>query len=190
MDTRLAHFQASSLKATKGGGAKSKGARHREKGEEAEGLADGLGMLWAARAKRTQRNLLAKSTARVAPTGDAYRADPTTTPPQKPSPPPSPPSSPPLLQVEVEVDAPPPLLSKSAARRSSSGEIVAASVRKLSRQMSSGSFAKLNGYDPEQTYAAGVSDAEAAAAAAAAEGEKLQPPAEAAHTAAQEELVT
>ena len=66
----------------------------------------------------------------------------------------------PHVDVEVEVEAPPPPLSKSAAHRSSSGEIVAASVRKLSRQMSSRSFAKLNGYDPEQTYAAGVSDEE------------------------------
>ena len=66
----------------------------------------------------------------------------------------------PHVDVEVEVEAPPPPLSKSAAHRSSSGEIVAASVRKLSRQMSSSSFAKLNDYDPEQTYAAGVSDEE------------------------------
>ena len=65
---------------------------------------------------------------------------------------------------------------------------MAASVRTLSRQVSAGTFAILNGYDPEATYAAGVSDAEAAAAAAA-EGEQLQPPAEAAYTAAQEELV-
>ena len=80
--------------------------------------------------------------------------------------------------------------------------------------MSSGAFALLNGYDPAQTYAAGVSaaeaalpqprphphphpnahprqvsEAEAAAAVAAEEGEKLAPPAEAAHAAAQEELV-
>ena len=172
VDTGPAHYQSQSLKATKG--AKKGGGKPRGKSEEAEGLADGLGMLWAARAKRKSSG----TAVRVAPA-----AEPSSPP---PAPPPSPPPSPPLLGA----DAGDLTLSKSARRGSSSGEIVTASLRKLSRQVSAGSLAMLNGYDPEQTYAAGVSEAEAAAAAAAAEGERLQPPAEAAHTAAQAELVS
>ena len=171
MDAGLAHFKAASLKASK-------------------------------KSKRSKRSKSSRATARVAPAveGEAYR---------KKSLPPSPPPSPPLLgaherteevaggeieaaagaegaeasaEAEAGVAAVQPQLRRSNSLSGSASVL----VRQLSRKASTG-LANINGYDPQQTFAAGVSDVEAEAAVAAEAGEKLEPPAEAAHTAAQAE---
>jgi hypothetical protein len=130
-----------------------------------------------------------KKTARVAPSPE-----------KQPSlgrvrvePPPSPPASPPaeyeqelasLANAKPEAVAEPPAPLR---RRSSSG-----SARDLVRSLSkSSSFARLNGYDAEETYAPTVvMTPEVEAVVEAAEGGRpVQSAAEAAHTAAQGELV-
>mmetsp|Transcript_17499 Transcript_17499/g.35561 ORF Transcript_17499/g.35561 Transcript_17499/m.35561 type:complete len:691 (-) Transcript_17499:219-2291(-) len=148
--------------------------------------------LKAAKSAKKDKRMSGKATARVAPEAEAAQAQgarsrvgekyATRSPP--PSPPPSP-SSPPLLGVETEAATAPPPPQRLKTSGSSAGEL----VRKLSRGTS---LSKINGYDRDETpwNAPGVTAVEMEAAAAAKAGEELPPPAEAAHTAAQVELVT